>query len=287
MLRKDVKPIWLASYPKSGNTWVSLFLSVLMEGGALNINEQGFDAVISSRTIIDNLLGINSSQLPESDYLKYRSILYNKWAENFSDRNYLICKVHDACIREEVVLFPQFITRGVVYILRNPFDMAASLANHKTISIDNAVNQLCSNDTAMADRKTSLNNQLSQFLGTWANHVASWENIHTGNILLIKYEDLVAKGFSEFKKIVEYIGLRYSDPEIELAIAKTAFENLQQQEKAVKFCMTPEVSHFFRSGRIGGWRNEITQKQVDRIITSNYDALLKYDYIDTSGNILV
>ena len=228
MLNKNVKPIWLASYPKSGNTWVSLFLSVLMNDSALDINRLGFDEVISSRLVMDNTLGISSADIPESDYLQYRSQLYHQWANRHTAHEHLICKVHDACTRHGEVLFPPAITRGVIYIMRNPFDMAASLANHQQISIDKAVTDLCSPTHAFAAKKRSLNNQLSQHLGTWGNHVESWVNVHHDNLLIIRYENLLNNGLNEFSKIVNYIGLDYSRRQIQEAIKKTDFKNLQE-----------------------------------------------------------
>jgi len=287
MLNKNVKPIWLASYPKSGNTWTSLFLSVLIFDNSLDINQPGFENIISSRSIIDATLGINSSDLPESDFLKYRSQLYHKWASEFKKREYLLIKVHDACVNAGEILFPPAITRGVIYIMRNPFDIAASLANHRDVSIDEAVRYLCSDKSAFADKRSGLNTQLSQYLGTWSNHVDSWTSIHNQNILLVKYEDLVSEPMTWFSKIVDYIGLDYSKQAIEGAVAKTSFQNLREQEKQVKFKATPKVSRFFRQGKAGGWRNELTKEQAGLILNCNYNTLLKYNYIDAGGNILV
>jgi aryl sulfotransferase len=287
MLNKEVKPIWLASYPKSGNTWTSLFLSVLITDNELNINRPGFENIISSRKIIDSTLGISSSDLPEEDFLKYRSSLYHKWASVFKNREYLLVKVHDACILADEILFPVDITRGVIYIMRNPFDMAASLANHTQTSVDEAVKCLCRDTYALADKNSGLNTQLSQHLGTWSNHVNSWTSVHSNNMLVVKYEDLVEDAISGFSKIVEYLGLDYTKQAIEAAIAKTSFQNLQEQEKKVKFNAAPNIDRFFRLGKVGNWRNELTKEQVDLIRNCNYDTLLKYNYIDANGDILV
>jgi aryl sulfotransferase len=287
MLNKNVKPIWLASYPKSGNTWTSLFLSVLLINDELNINHLAFENIISSRDIIDSTLGISSSDLPEKDFLKYRSLLYHKWARTFENREYLLVKVHDACIKSGEILFPVNITRGVIYIMRNPFDMAASLANHRGVSIDSAVKYLCNEKFAFAGDRSGLDTQLPQHLGTWANHVNSWNNVHSDNILVVKYENLIADAITEFSKIVQYIGLEYSQQAIENAVTKTSFQNLQEQEKEVKFKATPKVDRFFRLGKAGNWRNELTNEQADLILNCNFDTLLKYNYIDAKGNILV
>lgn len=288
MLNKTVKPFWLASYPKSGNTWVRLFLSTLLNEKELDINDIETDGIISSRRVIDSTLGINSADLPESDYLQYRSALYHKWAENHTNKEYLICKVHDACMLKGEVLFPPSITRGVIYIIRNPFDMAASLANHNNVPIDMAVKQLCSNEYALAKKQTKLNDQISQYLGTWSNHVESWTNVHRNNFLLVKYENLIHDGLNEFTGIVNYMGLNHTEQHIAEAIEATAFKTLQEKEKEKKFRETPKkVERFFRSGKTGGWKNEITMEQANLIIDCNYEALLKYGYIDKEGEILV
>ncbi|TDG37688.1 hypothetical protein EZJ43_00925 [Pedobacter changchengzhani] len=287
MLNKQVKPIWLSSYPKSGNTWVGLFLSVLIKQIELDINNSGFENIISARNIMDSTLGINSSLLPEKDYLSYRSALYHTWMQQFTDRDYLLFKVHDACKIDDMVLFPQHITRGVVYIMRNPFDMAASWANHSSISIEKAVSDICDPNARLAGNKRKLNIQISQYMGTWSNHVESWLSVHGDNMLVVKYEELLANGFVEFSKILDYIGLSFSKEEIEEAILKTSFKNIQDQEKITKFKAAPKIDRFFRAGKVGGWRNEITMEQANTIIDCNYDTLLKFNYIDEQRNILV
>ncbi|MCD0486924.1 sulfotransferase domain-containing protein [Pedobacter sp. MC2016-14] len=288
MLNKSAKLIWLSSYPKSGNTWLRLFLSALFsEANDLNINDTPLNQNISSRSIIDSALGMSSANLPESDYLKFRSRLYFNWARDQPSLDKIICKVHDACILKEEILFPPSITRGTIYILRNPFDIVASMANHFKVSIDKSVHMLCSNTHGLAQRQTRLGVQLSQHLGTWGNHVDSWVNVHAENILIIKYEDLIKDSLTEFGKIIQYAELGYDQKAIEKAIVQTSFKNLQEKEKKEKFKMTPKVDTFFRQGKSGQWRNEITQAQAQQIIDVNYDTLLKFNYIDSNGNILV
>ena len=287
MLNKSVKPIWLASYPKSGNTWLRLFLSALLKDKS-DINEIETDGIISSRSIIDNFLGINSADIPEQDFLKYRTKLYHNWAESHKNKDYLLCKVHDACIRESEILFPPAITRGTIYILRNPFDMAASLANHHGLSIEGAVKALCNHKFSLSSKTNCLPQQVSQYLGTWAYHVESWANVHRGKMLLIKYEEMLKNPFEEFSKVAKYLEISHSAEEIESAIMKTSFNSLKKQEEVHGFIETSaKASSFFRSGKIGGWRNEITAQQADYIIDCNYSTLLKYQYIDSNDNILI
>jgi len=287
MLNKEAKAIWLASYPKSGNTWVRLFYTALTGEEDININNIKTDGIISNRNVIDEGLGIYSSQIPQHDLLPYRTKLYGKWINTHKERETVFCKVHDACTLEGNVLFTPAITRGVVYVMRNPFDMAASLANHNGSTIDKALRLICSDQHHLAGRKTKLNTQISQYLGTWSYHVESWTNVHRNNILILKYEDLLHDSLNEFSKLANYLEFTYSAGEIESAIEKTSISVLQEQEKTVKFREKPHGDNFFRSGKTGGWRNELTTDQVNLIIDCNYSTLFNYGYIDAEGNVLV
>ncbi len=288
MLNKKVKPIWLASYPKSGNTWVRMFFTVLLKQTEIDINHLETDGIISARSVIDSNLGINSAEIPEKDFLKYRSSLYHKWAEAHVNKEYILTKVHDSCTLEGEIIIPPSITRGVIYIIRNPFDMVASTANHNNVSIDKAVKMLCNNKYSIAANKTALNSQISQFLGSWSQHVQSWTNAHRNNILVVKYEDMLHDGLETFCKIVKYLELNYTEEQIKKAIDEVAFNKIQKKEASTKFKETPKkTERFFRSGISGGWKNEITEEQAKLIIDCNYESLLKYEYIDEIGNILI
>lgn len=288
MLNKEVKPIWLASYPKSGNTWTRLFFTALLQEKDIDINKMETDGIISNRNVIDSNLGINSAEIPEKDFLKYRSQLYHKWANSHKNKEYLLTKVHDACLLQSEILFPPSITRGVIYILRNPFDMAASIANHNNCSIEKAVNILCNSHYTLASKKDGLTNQISQYIGTWSNHVESWTNVHRENLFLMKYEDMLNDGLNTFTKLVQYVGLEYSQKQIEKAMKEVEFNKIQQKESENNFIETPKNSQrFFRNGKIGGWKNEITEDQAKFIIDCNYETLLKYKYIEKDGTILV
>lgn len=287
MLNKTVKPIWLASFPKSGNTWTRLFLTALLGKKDPDINNMDTDGIISNRYIIDNTLGFNSADIPEENFLKYRSQLYHKWASS-QNKEFLLTKVHDACIREKHILFPPSITRGVVYILRNPFDMVASLANHNNTSIETAVKALCNNKHTIANKKSGLSRQISQFLGSWSHHVHTWTSIHSENMLLMRYEDMLHKGLETFTTLVDYLELNYSREEIAQAIENTSFKKVKEKELTSDFKERPkDTKAFFRSGKTGGWREEITMDQAKFIIDSHYDTLLQYGYIDEKGQILV
>lgn len=287
MLNKNVRPFWLVSYPKSGNTWLRLFLSALIDGTS-DINCIATDAIISDRRIIDEYLGIDSADFPEKDLIPYKGVLFDKWSRHQTVKEYLLCKVHDACSRDGYLLFPPGITRGTVYVVRNPFDIAASLANHNAITIQAAVAHLCDPDYLISGNFNKLGAQLPQYLGTWAGHTESWETIHGKNMLVLRYEDMLRHPDVEFCRVVNYLGLNYSAQEIRTAISRTTFDQLKKQESASGFSEAPsKAGVFFRSGQAGGWRNELTRKEVEEIIKYNHSALLRYGYMNRNGDILI
>jgi hypothetical protein len=88
--------------------------------------------------------------------------------------------------------------------------------------------------------------------------------------------------------LVNYIGLDYTSDQISKAIDEVSFSKIQQQENEKAFKEAPKnTKQFFRSGKVGGWRDEITEDQIKLIIDSNYQSLLKHGYISKEGEVLV
>ena len=127
------KFIWLVSYPKSGNTWVRLFLHALQNNASLeSLNKiDSTNGIASSRFIADEYLGVESSELPDKIIQTLRPQIFVKWAENLQDD--AIVKVHDAAFHNGTFTFPKEVTKNIILIVRNPFDMAASVCQSHAI----------------------------------------------------------------------------------------------------------------------------------------------------------
>src|SRR5438105_4789062 len=136
--------VWLASYPKSGNTWVRVFLTNYLRDGSepADINDLDGAPIASDRNRFDELSGVESSDLTADEVARYRAAVYRAFAAE--TEGLLFVKVHDAhrdpdCSEE---LFPAEVTRHVVYIIRNPLDLTVSLAHHFGISIDETLDRV-------------------------------------------------------------------------------------------------------------------------------------------------
>ena len=114
--------VWIASYPKSGNTWVRVFLHHLLtpDAGTEGFPDLSNIPIASNRTLIDEHLGLKSSHLTESETQELRPEVYEKISRDTADISMM--KVHDAFGQTEggKWIFPAKSSLGAIYILRNP-----------------------------------------------------------------------------------------------------------------------------------------------------------------------
>src|SRR5581483_5694512 len=129
-MRSDRSIVWLASYPKSGNTWLRILLANYMSGaqGPAGIDQLELFPIASLRRLFDDLVGIEASDLTAAEITAYRGEAYRVLAREHPPPVFV--KVHDAyqTSDEGTPLFPAEITRCVVYVVRNPLDLVVSLA---------------------------------------------------------------------------------------------------------------------------------------------------------------
>ncbi|MCX6204892.1 MAG: sulfotransferase domain-containing protein [Bacteroidetes bacterium] len=277
------KIIWLASYPKSGNTWFRVFITALLNNGIVNINDLKTNGIFSSRTIFDNYTDIDSSYLYDDEAKIVLPDIYRELA--LDKKEQIFIKVHDAfiCNQLEDPIIPENVSFCAIYFIRNPLDIAGSLANHLNSSLDKAVNFMCKKDACFSPQKANLNTskQIRQYLSDWSFHVETWTTIPRFPVHVVRYEDMVTNPFDTFKGILSKIGwLEYNDIQIQLAIDASSFSALQSQEKKIGFIEKPltSVPLFYRKGKINNWKDELTENQVTTIINTHHKVMKMYDY---------
>jgi hypothetical protein len=277
------KIVWLASYPKSGNTWLRVLLTnYLRQGDApADINKLDGGPIASARVWFDEWAGIESSVLDDTTIERLRPEVYRCMLREATDTLYM--KTHDAWTRtdRDAALFPADVTAGVVYILRNPLDLAASCANHWGVNIERAVENLCDPEFALARSLGGLSDQLRQRLRSWSGHVTSWLDESELPIQLIRYEDLQRDPVQTFGDVVRFCGEPYDEARLRQAVAFSDFAELQRQEQAQGFrersVNAPEP--FFRRGQVGGWREELSAELVDRLIETQGETMRRFGYL--------
>ena len=267
--------VWLASYPKSGNTWFRSFLTVLLNEKEIDLNKMATDGIFSSKNYVENILDLNSDYLSRQQIELYQRIAFCHLSATSKKR--LFIKIHDAftCSKVDALpLVPEKPTQMAIYILRNPLDVALSLANHIGKSAEKAIEKYIINPSGGLD-----NDQFHQPLRTWSMHVESWLDKPSFPVHFMRYEDMKERPFETFKAAIQAIGLEVSEAQIQFAIEETKFEKLQkkEQEKGFKENQNP-TSNFFFKGQIGRWKEELSKGQIEKIRAINEPMMRHFGY---------
>lgn len=271
--------VWIASYPKSGNTWVRVFLTnylrVLAE--PVDINDLEGAPSAASRDLFDEYVGVEASELPPRDVAKYRTEVYRRFAQDNRDVRFM--KIHDACASNDGLVVPADVTRCALYIVRNPLDVAVSFAHHAGTTVEVAVERMCSH-FALSGSPHRLPLQLRQNLLTWSRHVTSWTDQAAFPVSVIRYEDLKLAPERTFTRLLTAAGLTVDKQRVSRAIAFSDFSVLRDQEERSGFVEGMTFRRFFRSGRIGGWREALSRALVERLIAEHGDVMRRFGYLD-------
>lgn len=273
--------LWLASYPKSGNTWVRIFLENLFRNARepasineLNVVEFG-DAL---PRLYEKLAGRPFVQLTDEEVHRLREplqkLLANRGETSIVKTHNMICDIRGIpVIRLEY-------TMGAIYIVRNIFDVVVSLARHYGTSIEEAVDGICQPTM----HGPSGPNIAEQFFGRWCDHYRSWTSIPGFEPLVLRYEDLRTKPMKAFGRVVKFLKLPADDERIKRAIRFSNFEELSRQEKAAGFKERVRPDQvFFHTGKVGGWRQQLTADQIARLIDVHGEVLRELGYLDKQG----
>jgi aryl sulfotransferase len=178
-------------------------------------------------------------------------------------------KVHDAYLpnrRGEALLAGARGAAGAVVIVRDPRDVAISLAHHQSWTIDRAIAFMGRKDATFATARRSQPEQLRQRLLDWSSHLGSWLDQTDLPIHLVRYEDLLADTAGRFGGVRDFAGARITRADAEPAARLASFSNLQAQERKNGFAeRVSKTSPFFREGRAGAWTTRLSAAQVEQI----------------------
>lgn len=272
--------VWLASYPKSGNTWLRLFLAALAaDGGALDINAIGLPTPQLTRRRFAALLDVDASDLTHEEIDAVRPDLCRLDALTGDYR--LLRKTHDAWSLSEGggPAFAADATAGAVYIVRDPRDVAVSMAHHMGLDIDRTIDLMAASDTVLANRIDRLPPLPPQRLLSWSGHVQSWLDAPGLRLLLLRYEDMQADPAATLPEAARFAGLTFTAAAAAAALAATRFDALRRQETEKGFCeRSPNADRFFRRGVVGGWRDALTAAQAARIERDHRPVMARLGY---------
>ncbi len=272
--------VWLVSYPKSGNTWIRILLSNYLsdEDKPISINEINSSIISSSRSIFDYHAPTLASDLSHDEVDLIRPEVYRALSKENEQLQFV--KTHDAYTfnGDGKPIFPKGITKAVVYIVRNPLDVAISFAHHSGISIDESIQNLNKDVFCLAKSRKGLNNQLRQQLLSWSQHYLTWKNADYP-FFLIRYEDLKADTLYWFRELILYLYDEVDELRLQKAVEFSDFKLLQQQEKNESFREKPmNAKSFFRSGKSNVWKETLTARQIDALRECHQEVMQELGY---------
>jgi len=274
--------VWLASFPKSGNTWFRIFLANLTAGeaGPADINdldERG--GIASNRQDFEAATLLDSGLLTPDDIDGLRPRIYERIAAEAREQRWI--KAHDAYTLNsdgEPVLGRRA-GRAAIYLARDPRDVAVSMAHHNNTSIDRAITTMGEADSALCRGRTGQPQQLRQQLLGWSGHVASWLDQTDVPVRLLRYEDMRADPFTTFRAALRFAERPAEDDEIRRAIRHADFDELQRQETERGFAeRTSRTTLFFRTGQAGAWRGVLAPEQVARLEADHAAMMTRLGY---------
>ena len=261
--------VWLASFPKSGNTWFRILLANLAAGDSgpadiNNLDERG--GIASSRHEFEAATMLDSGLLSHDQIDSLRPRVYEALARDAGEQRWV--KVHDAYTATPLgePMFGRNVADAVIYLVRDPRDVAVSLSHHNSSTIEEAIALMNAGDSAIGHSRKGLAPQLRQKLMGWSGHVTSWLNQTDVPVHLVRYEDMVSATARCLGGSLQFANRSATQDEIERAIRNADFTELQRQEEDRGFGESrSRAAPFFRSGRVGGWRELLSAEQIHAI----------------------
>ncbi|HWK44602.1 MAG TPA: sulfotransferase domain-containing protein [Stellaceae bacterium] len=270
--------IWLASYPKSGNTWLRAFMHNFLRDPA---EPHDIDA-LADFTAGENMAALYkpydprpASEYSIADVQRMRPAVHRDLTGAFPDL--VMVKTHNAVVKVEgVPLLTPEVTAGAVYILRDPRDVVISYSHHLGWSIDRTIEFMA--DEAAATGGTDA--RVYERHSSWSTHVQSWTWNLDPAMRILRYEDMLARPAETFGKVLRFLGFDPDPDRIGRAIRFSAFEILQGQERRHGFIERSEHTEgFFRFGTAGHWRRILTTAQTARIERDHARQMRRFGYL--------
>jgi hypothetical protein len=284
--------IWLASYPKSGNTWIRSFLYTLLYS---NNKEPDLDKI----GVIDQYpLKRNFTKLTRN-FNNFKEIS-NNWITSQeilnSDKKIKFLKTHHIFCEYFGNKFTNLNnTLGVIHIVRDPRNVITSIKNHYSKDTYEKAYDFITDNLHCIDTEnishSNINKKdiLDTLISSWANHYNSWKKFPK-NYLLVKYEDLIQNPYDSFKKITNYlkklININFSEKEINKAIESNSFLNLKKieerdgfKEKSINLNKN-ELNNFFYLGPKNKWQNLLPMAIKDKLEEAFFKEMKELNYIN-------
>ena len=275
--------IWVASYPKSGNTLLRTILCSLIssDDGVLDLKKLNLVPNFSQKRFFE---GLTNERIDIKEISKYWIGAQKKIIKN---GKYRFLKSHNAnCQINNNPFTNAEITAGIIYIVRDPRDVTCSASKHFDLSLEETKNVLLDRSAQTIARK-NIDHEITTFLGSWSDNYNSWKSFNK-KVLVMRYEDLVLKKKDSILRLVEFLNLffplKINKQKLENCLRTTSFKYLSSMEESEGFgesvsSKDEKKIQFFNKGLVGNWKNILSPKISNEIEISFKNEMTELGYV--------
>jgi hypothetical protein len=278
--------VWIASYPKSGNTWVRSLLSSYLysNDGIFNFDLLKEIRQFPSKSFFNTFLNDFSDIKKVSNFW----IAAQDKINLIKDKTTFLKTHSSLCTLENNPFTNKINTKAIIYIVRDPRNLITSISNHYSQTQEESFNFMINkNKMIMDDDWGGKDFGVATVLGSWVDHYKSWTNTKIAPLIVIKYEDLINDTINTFEKILNFlnklIDIKIDKKKITNVVGSCEFEILSNKEKKEGFFESiskndKKVSFFFL-GKKNNWKDLLNPEIEKKIRSTFQNEMLQLKYI--------
>jgi hypothetical protein len=225
----------------------------------------------------DRLSAVDPADLLGDELRNLRPALHRAVAADGT--GLLAFKVHDSfgITPAGEWLFPPDASRLAVYLIRHPGDVVLSLASHLGTSVEEAVQFMETDGAAIAEVSRL---QVPQVVDSWSRHVQGWCLQNRIPVLVVRYEDMLADTAAVFRSVLTALGEAVDEGRVQQCVDRTTFDRIKAHEAGRGFVERSATARdpFFRTGRAGNWRSDLSPHLRERIANVHGAAMARFGY---------
>ena len=273
--------IWIASYPKSGNTWVRSFITAyyFCENGIFDINKLNLIQDYPNKQFFKEI--VKKGEIHKHWDTSQKNICNEKKVKFLKTHNSLITAFGNDFTKPIYSL-------GVIYIIRDPRNIITSLKNHHDFeTYEKALTFMQDENKVLEDYPHLKNYAKTNIINSWRINYQSWISNKNFRRLTIRYEDMIENPEQTFEKLVVFINtlMRFKDKidpkKLSNAVETTNFKSLQDIENQGKFSENVyslkdnRKIKFFYQGPKNDWKKNLDEKMIKKM-NKYYNKDLKF-----------
>ena len=279
---------WIVSYPKSGNTWMRAIITSMLfsPNGNFNFGLIKFVEQFEKLKWFNFIKEINKKNFKNISDIKMTAKYWIEAQERIIIEDnynffYNFFKTHSLnAILDNNKFTNTKLTSGVIYITRDPRDVAVSFAKHRGEKIDSIIDFMI-NPGSMFPFD---NERIPTILSRWDYHYISWKKIDVPKII-IKYEDLINDPKKNILKIKKFLSselkiqIDIDDQKVKNILNTTSFDNMKKNEEKYGFSEATKNSDFFRKGQSMQWKKSLSKAQINKIEKEFMPTMQELNYL--------